>query len=188
VTELSRDKTFIYSLVLALLVHCCVFYSSPDSVVVKRATLAIGQKVQKLRLSLRKSIKPVVKKPIKKKRSKLARKVVPVIKEQTTQVVKKAQSAIMKTDFNALSRYTPKPRYPRRALRKGLQGAVLVQIFIDEQGVPYNSKLLKTSGHKVLDDAALRGALDWRFTPARSGEVAIKSQNNQTFVFSLQNI
>jgi len=153
----------------------------------EKATLSIGQKVQKLRLSLRKAMKPRVLKPIKKKIAKKARKVAPVPREQTTQIIKKTQSAIMKTNFNNLSSYTPKPRYPRRALRRGLQGAVLVKIFIDEFGTPYDSKLLKSSGHQVLDDAALKGALDWRFKPARSGDQFIKSENNQTFVFSLQN-
>lgn len=186
--DYSKDNTFKYSLILAILVHTLVFYSSPDPVEVQKATLSIGQKVQKLRLSLRKAMKPVAKKPLKKKLAKKARKVVPVVQEQTTQIVKKTQAAVMKTTFNNLSSYTPKPRYPRKALRRGIQGSVLVKIFIDESGIPYDSKILKSSGHKILDDAALKGALDWRFKPARRGVVAIKSQNNQTFVFSLQNI
>lgn len=47
-------------------------------------------------------------------------------------------------------------RYPRAAARAGLEGNVLVEVIIDATGQIVKTRILRSSGHPVLDQAALR--------------------------------
>jgi protein TonB len=58
----------------------------------------------------------------------------------------------------------PKPGYPGSALRNHEEGTVTIEIMVDESGKITEAKVLKTSGHPVLDDAALQAVTHtWRF-------------------------
>ncbi len=66
---------------------------------------------------------------------------------------------------------TPAPRYPATALRRGESGEVLLQIEVDPGGMPYAMDILRSSGSRELDRAALVAARGWRFRPAlRDGQ------------------
>ena len=83
--------------------------------------------------------------------------------------------------------YTVEPDYTnaaevRRALEReyppllrdaGIGGTVQMWFFIDENGVVQNQLVNATSGHKALDDAALRVAPVFRFTPALNRDKAV---------------
>lgn len=60
----------------------------------------------------------------------------------------------------------PPPEYPPAAIQQELQGAVLLRLLIDEQGVVRAVKLLESSGHDLLDNAAIRAVKNWTGTPA----------------------
>lgn len=63
--------------------------------------------------------------------------------------------------------HAPDPRYPREALRQGLQGTVWLRVLVDEAGLPSEVSVEHSSGHRVLDEAARRQVLaQWRFQPA----------------------
>jgi TonB family protein len=67
----------------------------------------------------------------------------------------------------------PAPEYPGLAQRMGYQGTVTLQITVDPSGVLTDVQLKKSSGYKILDDAALdhtRKHLHLRNAP---GEVRI---------------
>lgn len=71
----------------------------------------------------------------------------------------------------------PPPPYPRDALRKQLQGTVLLEVLVDAQGRPRAVTLVRGSGHAVLDAAARRHVLKhWRFRPAIRGGQAIPAR------------
>ena len=58
------------------------------------------------------------------------------------------------------------PVYPRYAVKRGLEGEVLLDADIDPAGTPLNVDIYRSSGHKVLDKAALDSVIAARFTPA----------------------
>lgn len=58
-------------------------------------------------------------------------------------------------------------KYPRNALRKGLQGYVLINLLINESGDIEAAKVLESEPEGVFETAALRGIQNWRFAPAR---------------------
>ena len=59
------------------------------------------------------------------------------------------------------------PTYPVVARRLGWQGKVLVSVEVLADGRAGQVKLQNSSGHPVLDDAAINAVKDWHFSPAR---------------------
>jgi protein TonB len=61
----------------------------------------------------------------------------------------------------------PPPAYPREAVREGLTGTVMLQVLVDVDGRPLEVAIVRSSGHRVLDNAARRQVLArWTFRPA----------------------
>ena len=80
--------------------------------------------------------------------------------------------------------FCPPPRYPRRARLKAWEGTVLVNTPIDASGIPLGATVKRSSGHAILDRAAVRAVLSWRFRPATRGGVPVASSRTLRFVFN----
>lgn len=57
------------------------------------------------------------------------------------------------------------PRYPRQAVRMGLEGTVIVRALLGGAGEPQDVQVWHSSGFDVLDLAALEAVSGWRFQP-----------------------
>lgn len=64
----------------------------------------------------------------------------------------------------------PSPEYPPAARRRGYEGTVMMEVFVDSEGKVRNLRLSESSGHDMLDRAAMWAVKDWMFEPARQGE------------------
>jgi len=64
-----------------------------------------------------------------------------------------------------LYKTNPPPEYPSIARRRGQEGVVLLEAFIDITGRVSQLRILDSSGYPVLDKAALRAVRYWHFTP-----------------------
>jgi protein TonB len=65
----------------------------------------------------------------------------------------------------------PAPRYPPESMRRGESGEVLLEINVDPAGRPHSMDIVRSSGSRYLDRAALVAARSWRFRPAmRDGQ------------------
>lgn len=61
----------------------------------------------------------------------------------------------------------PPPPYPRLALTRGITGEVVLRVLVDAQGAPVSAIIERSSGSKLLDQAALKFVLArWHFVPA----------------------
>jgi protein TonB len=60
---------------------------------------------------------------------------------------------------------TPPP-YPTSEVRRGNEGVSSLQVCLDVRGRVTSASLAKSSGHKSLDDAALKWVRDAKFSPA----------------------
>jgi protein TonB len=63
--------------------------------------------------------------------------------------------------------------YPQEAIARGLQGEVLVLVIIDENGNITAARVEESSGHKILDEAALRNVRSIRSLPADAPREAV---------------
>lgn len=63
---------------------------------------------------------------------------------------------------------SPPPAYPPQALQQRQQGEVLLRVSIDASGKVSTVEIERSSGHRLLDQAARRQVLrHWRFAPAQ---------------------
>lgn len=63
----------------------------------------------------------------------------------------------------------PAPVYPSGALRRAIQGQVMLRLTISAAGDVTALEVATSSGSKLLDDSALRAVGQWRFHPAQRG-------------------
>jgi protein TonB len=80
----------------------------------------------------------------------------------------------------------PLPAYPLLAKRKGWEGTVLLQVRVDARGRPVSVEVLRSSGHRVLDEAARRAvAATWTFRPALRDGLPVEAVGKVPVAFSL---
>lgn len=71
-------------------------------------------------------------------------------------------------------RRTPRPPdYPARALEFGLTGTVTIRALVSPEGDTQETRLWRSSGHPLLDAAALAAVRRWAFEPARHAGRAV---------------
>jgi TonB family protein len=75
------------------------------------------------------------------------------------------------------------PTYPPVAKAAGAEGPVSVQIVVNEAGTVESAKA--TSGHPLLQAAAVAAAKEWEFTPTKLSGNGVKVSGTISFVFTL---
>lgn len=63
--------------------------------------------------------------------------------------------------------------YPIDLWDQGVEGRCLLKVRVNSIGVVDSVLVLESSGYAAFDSAAIRGARDLRFTPARKGDKRI---------------
>jgi TonB family protein len=66
--------------------------------------------------------------------------------------------------------------YPEELWDDGVEGETVLELHVSEMGQVDSARVERTSGYPAFDSAAVRGARDLRFEPARRGDdsVAVK--------------
>ncbi|MCR9213724.1 MAG: energy transducer TonB [Proteobacteria bacterium] len=72
-------------------------------------------------------------------------------------------------------RHQTPPIYPRRALDMGQQGTVTLHAKVLPNGSPGELKVARSSGHRLLDRAAMAAVKKWKFEPTSVGGTATVS-------------
>ena len=80
----------------------------------------------------------------------------------------------------------PKPDYPAEALRRGIEGWVVLSIVVSAVGEVEQASVIATSGHAALDAAALAAVRAWGFRPAQRLGVAVPFETRIPFVFRIR--
>jgi periplasmic protein TonB len=70
-------------------------------------------------------------------------------------------------DYRADYLNNPRPPYPMAARRMGYDGKVILNVEVLAEGKAGQVLVYQSSGHDMLDNAALQTVKTWRFTPAR---------------------
>jgi protein TonB len=82
-------------------------------------------------------------------------------------------------------RSNPRPEYPVACRRRHEEGEVRVAVAVGPDGRPLRVSLAKSSGHPLLDQAAIDAVRGWTFEPARTSELAVTSEVVVPVRFSL---
>lgn len=65
--------------------------------------------------------------------------------------------------------YRPRPKYPRIARRRGQEGTVILKVLVDTRGRVGSLQVQKSSGHRTLDQQAMKTVRKWTFKPGNRG-------------------
>ncbi len=76
--------------------------------------------------------------------------------------------------------------YPLAARRMGLQGRVVLNVEVLAEGLCGQVSVRQSSGHEILDNAAMQSVKTWRFIPARHAGDAITKWFMVPIQFSLK--
>lgn len=77
------------------------------------------------------------------------------------------------------------PDYPDEAVQKRLEGVVMLEITIDASGAVSRVEVLTSSGHSILDRAAMNAISNWKGTPAKRWGRAVESTERLPIRFRL---
>lgn len=91
----------------------------------------------------------------------------PATPEQTQPIA--AGDDYVEPVYTAAYLNNPPPAYPLAARRRGIQGTAVIRTQVLENGGCRHAGVKKSSGHPLLDQAALDAVKQWRFVPARRG-------------------
>ena len=61
------------------------------------------------------------------------------------------------------------PKYPPQAARQHQQGKVLLKVLVNADGTPGEVTVQKSSGSRLLDQAAIEAVKSWMFNPGSKG-------------------
>ncbi len=89
-------------------------------------------------------------------------------------------------DYSAGYLNNPRPAYPMVARRMGWQGRVILSVEVLADGACGVVSVLHSSGHEVLDNAAMNTVKSWRFVPARRAGRVVTQWFKVPIVFSLE--
>ena len=79
----------------------------------------------------------------------------------------------------------PKLKYPLKAKRRGYQGVSLLAIELDTEGNIVKLSVVKSSGYKSLDEAAINNVKQWQFHPFKQGQHAVRARFTVPIEFKL---
>jgi len=81
--------------------------------------------------------------------------------------------------------HNPAPPYPSIAEEEGWAGRVVLKVHVMANGRPDSVSVAKSSGHEVLDEAAVRTVKSaWHFAPAMRGDTPIDGWVSVPIVFN----
>lgn len=78
------------------------------------------------------------------------------------------------------------PQYPKLARQRGQEGAVTLRVEVSAEGQALSVTVLTSSGHSLLDKAAVDAVKKWRFSPARKNGAPIPGEAEITVEFRLE--
>ncbi|MBS1211705.1 MAG: putative TonB-like protein [Proteobacteria bacterium] len=81
----------------------------------------------------------------------------------------------VEASYKAPSLNNPPTRYPPVALERRWEGKVALRVQVLPAGTAGEIRIEQSSGHEILDDAAVEQVRSWRFLPARRGDQAVAS-------------
>ncbi|MGZ8184461.1 MAG: energy transducer TonB [Methylobacter sp.] len=90
-------------------------------------------------------------------------------------------------NFNANYGSNPKPKYPGIATSRGWEGTVQLMVKVSAEGDSEEVTVQRSSGHDVLDEAAVEAVERWKFIPAKRGDTPVSSSVIVPINFILNN-
>lgn len=77
------------------------------------------------------------------------------------------------------------PHYPKIARKRGQEGEVIIEVWLDKTGQQTKRLVIKSSGFNILDQSALNAVEEWQFKPYIVNGIPMASRARLPINFSL---
>ena len=88
-------------------------------------------------------------------------------------------------DQRPVARVQPQPTYPYEMSRAGINGDVVVEFIINENGDVIDTRVVRSS-HREFEVPAVQAVQKWKFKAGRKGGKAVKVRVSQLIEFNLE--
>jgi protein TonB len=88
-------------------------------------------------------------------------------------------------DQKPVARVQPQPAYPYEMSRAGINGDVVVEFIINENGDVIDTRVVRSS-HREFEVPAMQAVQKWKFKAGRKGGKAVKVRVSQLIEFNLE--
>ena len=78
------------------------------------------------------------------------------------------------------------PVYPERTRRAGIEGRVVLKIFLSATGAIRSTEVVVSSGNQSLDQSAIQAVRASKFSPAQCDRVPVESHATASYRFELR--
>jgi len=97
-----------------------------------------------------------------------------------------AAEPVSQARFDADYLRNPSPPYPPLAKRMGEEGKVVLRVSVNPQGTADSVEIKTSSGSVRLDESAQKTVRNWRFIPAKRGDIPVQSWVLVPIIFKLE--
>ena len=84
-----------------------------------------------------------------------------------------------------MARVQPQPAYPYEMSRAGINGDVVIEFIINENGDVIDTRVVRSS-HREFEVPAIQAVQKWKFKAGRKGGKAVKVRVSQLIEFNLE--
>lgn len=91
----------------------------------------------------------------------------------------------MPVDVHPVCTYRPNPRYPSVAREAGIEGTVVLWVWVDTNGMAGDVAIYGSSGASILDEAAVAVAWNTRWNPAQLDSLTVGAWTTMQYTFEL---
>jgi len=92
---------------------------------------------------------------------------------------------LVESRYDVAALNNPKPPYPLSARRQGAEGRVVLRALVLEDGRCAEVRIVRSSGHALLDESALTTVRRWRFLPATRAGTPVTASVDVPIAFRL---
>ena len=148
---------------VSLVIHAVVIFRAVKKREPERIPIRMASTENSVRLEV---VKPKEPPPVKRMKKKHNRKVAKKkAVEQPPPVEEEPLNQAVQQNFEESVLTQKAIIYPGSAARRGWEGVVYLELFIDESGAVEKVEVKRPYTYKILSDAAITGVRDWRFHP-----------------------
>jgi periplasmic protein TonB len=175
---LNEDQAIWLGLIGSLMIHGLLFVFS-GTTFIQQAQYSVQPSVQTVEVSIEET---KYSRDVLQKGDKVI-KITPKIN-----IAKKASRSISGVKVKANPDYfqNSPPEYPELAKQMRQEGLVMLAADVDREGMPVKVEIIQSSGHRLLDQAALKAVSHWKFQPGRVGDIPVESSVTVPIRFRLE--
>lgn len=178
--------SLLFSLLFHVLVFSIITYDFRPSIIVKTEQVPI--KVYIIEVPKQLTVKKGIGKQQIKKLPKAIEKTKPIT---GTELITKTFKHLSLEKLNGITYNKATvlqrviPEYPLLAKQNSWEGRVIIRVYISAEGICDSATIAQSSGHDILDNAALQSVYHWRFKPAQKERSNITDTLLVPFIFDL---